>query len=61
MALHQLALDDADLRELMFSEVVRQHAVLDRLTEHHELYSSLALMNRFQAQSIMHSKKRTFT
>jgi hypothetical protein len=41
MALRQLALDDADLCKLMFSRAVRQHAALDKLTEHHQLLLKL--------------------
>jgi len=41
MVLRQLALDDADLCKLMFSRAIRQHAALDKLTEHHQLLFKL--------------------
>src|SRR5262245_15341206 len=41
MALRQLALDAADLHKLMLSRAVRQHAALDKFTEHHQLLFKL--------------------
>jgi hypothetical protein len=57
MALHQLALDDADLCELMFSGVFRPHAALDSSRSTMSFCSSLALMNCSQAEPIMRSEK----
>jgi len=54
MALRQLALDAADLHKLMLSRAVRQHAALDKLTEHHQLLFKLGTRELPQAESIMY-------
>jgi hypothetical protein len=48
MVLRQLALDDADLCNLMFSRAVCPHSALDQLTEHHQLLFKLGTLELVQ-------------